>query len=211
MSNWYIIDVHACVYTTCAIMADNLINGHILFIWLMDGFVLLDAPIIDLYHFSHELLITIILMLWPIHWYTFLILDHVLINCLIYTSLSEQWFGKHDDWSIMPATISCSWYFHILLNILGLFHLFFAAYVKARDSDFRKIGIIEQLEMETSLQIHPRTIYFLMISVAVLLCNTELSIGSSVSFLPLHFCNFFVFRVKIQNIFQSLSKFLVLS
>lgn len=103
--------------------------------------------------------------------------------------------------------------FHILLNILGLFHLFFAAYVKARDSDFRKIEIIEQLEMETSLQIHPRTIYFLMISVAVSLCNTvaELSIGSSVSFLPLHFCNFFVFRVKIQNIFQSLSKFLVLS
>lgn len=120
--NWYIIDVHVCVYTTCAIMADNLINGHILFIWLMDGFVLLDAPIIDLYHFSHELLITIILMLWPIHWYTFLILDHVLINCLIYTSLSEQWFGKHDDWSIIARDISYSpqhtWPFPLVLRCI---------------------------------------------------------------------------------------------
>lgn len=166
-------------------MANNLINGHILFIWLVVC-TLLDASIIDPYHFSRELLTTIVPILWYCSHFPY---SRSYINSLIYTNLFKQWFENIMMLFQLYLYIFLCYividYFTFFWTYFGLFYLFVT---HAKDcSRILKYSVIvgeitepkcphnnkqkfERFGWNESrpfpVQIHPRTIYFLVISVS---------------------------------------------
>lgn len=94
---------------------------------------LLDAPIIDLYHFSRELLITIVLTLWPINRYCSHFLDSRSIVLFTLASLSndlEIWWSWSSNYTF-PCATSWSWHFSSVSMYFGLFLL--VRYTRLKD------------------------------------------------------------------------------
>lgn len=117
--------IHTSVYITRAIMANNLINGHILFIWLVDGSYITRCTNYRSIHFSRELLITIVLTFWPINRYCSHFLDSRSIVLFTLASLSndlEIWWSWSSNHTF-PCATSWSWHFSSVSTYFGLFLL----------------------------------------------------------------------------------------
>lgn len=123
------------MYTTRVIMANNLINGHILFIWLVDGsYITRCTNYRSVSLFNYELLITIVLTtLWPINRYCSHFLDSRSIVLFTLTSLSndlEIWWSWSSNYSF-PCVTSWSWHFSSVSTYFGLFLL--VRYTRLKD------------------------------------------------------------------------------